>query len=133
MDTADNKRLVQEAFGALADGDSRPLARCLAPDVRWTVSGTTRWSGTFVGRDAVLTDLLRPLAARIAGPVRIRPHRVVAEGDLVVVEGRGDNLTLDGERYDNTYCWVCRMADGKLVDIVEHCDTDLVARVLGDR
>ena len=31
-----------------------------------------------------------------------------------MVECDGDNTTVRGDRYANTYCWVIRLADGKL-------------------
>lgn len=37
--------------------------------------------------------------------------RILADGDHVVVECRGDATTISGERYANTYCFVIRVAD----------------------
>ena len=36
-----------------------------------------------------------------------------------------------GERYDNQYCMVWRIEDGKIKQIKEYCDSALVERVLG--
>ena len=36
-------------------------------------------------------------------------HRLIAVGDYVVVEARGDNVTRTGVRYDNEYCMVWRI------------------------
>ena len=55
----------------------------------------------------------------------------IAEGDYVVVEARGDNVTKSGVRYDNQYCMVWRIEDGKIKEIKEYCDSALVERVLG--
>jgi len=55
----------------------------------------------------------------------------VADGDYVVVESKGDNVTKTGLRYDNDYCMIWRIEDGKIKDIKEYCDSMLVERVLG--
>src|SRR5262249_37765848 len=56
---------------------------------------------------------------------------LIAEGDFVVAEVRGDVLTKRGERYDNEYCIVFRFRGNKIAELVEYCDTDLIERVLG--
>ena len=60
------------------------------------------------------------------------PVRLIAEGDLVVVEARGRNVTQDGKTYNNTYCNVLRLESGKIREWTEYCDTALVDAVLGD-
>ena len=35
--------------------------------------------------------------------------------------------------YNNTYCFVFRLSGGKIREITEYCDTDLIARVLDNR
>jgi len=53
-------------------------------------------------------------------------HRLLADGEYVVVECTGLNTTLDGKAYYNHYCWVCRFAEGQLQEISEYMDTQLV-------
>jgi ketosteroid isomerase-like protein len=48
----------------------------------------------------------------------------------VVVECRGRVTTTSGSPYNNTNCWVCRIADGKLRELTEYLDTELVATAL---
>ena len=58
---ADNKQLIRQVFAELASGSPRPFLDALADDVCWTIRGTTKWSCTFVGKKAVVDELLRPL------------------------------------------------------------------------
>jgi len=60
------------------------------------------------------------------------PVRLIAEGDLVVVEAHGRNVTRTGRTYDNTYCNVLRLEGGKVSEWTEYCDTALIDAVLGD-
>ena len=132
MSSADNKRLMQEIFAALSKGDGKPFRDSLAEDVRWSLMGTTKWSGTYEGKRAVIKELLRPLFAQFADQYPNSAHRFIAEGDYVVVECRGRVTTKSGKPYHNSYCWVCRIADGKLQELTEYMDTALVAAALGD-
>ena len=130
MSTAENKELMRQAFEALGAGDSRPFVDSLADDVRWTITGSTEWSGTYYGKQEVQTRLLGPLVAQFADRYTARAERLIAEDDHVVVEFRGSVITTAGLDYNNTYCYVCRLAGGKVREIREYWDTALAAAVL---
>jgi len=132
MDTASNRQLVQDIFAELALGNSRPLVESMADDFCWTVTGSNRWSGMYKGKQAVLEGIMAQLRSRIEGRIKIIAHRFIAEGDIVVVEARGDNKTKAGKPYNNSYCFVIRLADGKLKEIIEYMDTELVTATMGD-
>jgi uncharacterized protein len=130
--SADNKRLVQRVFAELSSGNPRPFLESLADDVRWRVTGTTRWSRTYEGKQTVLNDLLRPLFSQFATQYTSEARGFIADGETVVVEARGHATTKAGRQFDNLYCYVFRLADGKVKELTEYCDTQLVAEVLGD-
>ena len=132
MEAARNKELLQRIFADLAKGDGRLFIDSMTEEFRWTITGTTKWSRTYDGKDAVIGELLAPLRARIADRIRTVGHHFVAEGDHVVVEARGNNLTTAGKRYDNSYCYVFRLEGGKLAALTEYLDTELVTAALGD-
>jgi len=132
MSASENKQLMQHIFAELAQGNSRPLVESMADDFQWTVAGSSRWSGAFKGKDAVLNQLLGPLRAQIDGRIKTVPLRFIAEDDFVVIEARGNNNTKAGKPYNNHYCFVARLGDGKLREITEYMDTELVSSVLGD-
>jgi hypothetical protein len=130
LTAAENKQLLRTAFDAWATGDIRPLIGAMADDVAWTVSGHNSWSGSFTGKDSVRRDLLGPLGEQFAGTYTSTASRFVAEDDVVVVEARGNVATKAGARYDNQYCFVIRLEAGKIREITEYMDTQLVAEVL---
>ena len=131
MGTPENKQLLQDIFAATARGDSRPLVEAMAEDFRWTIAGNGRWARSYDGKQAVLTELFPVLRERIEGRIKMIPQRIIADGDLVVVEARGDNITKAGGRYDNSYCFVFRLAGGRLAEVTEYMDTELVTAALG--
>jgi ketosteroid isomerase-like protein len=130
MSAAENKQLINHAYDALAKGDGRPFVDLLAEDVRWTIIGNTAWSGTWEGSRSVRTELLDSLFAQFESTYRAQADRVLAEGDWVVIESHGDVIAKSGKPYRNTYCYVCRMEDGKVRELTEYCDTELIAEAL---
>jgi ketosteroid isomerase-like protein len=132
VDTAANKQLIQGVFEEMAGGDGQPFMDALADDVRWTVIGSSAWSRTYEGKPTIVAELMRPLFSQFADQYRAQATRIVAEDDVVVVEARGQVMTKSGQPYNQTYCYVLRLADGRVRELTEYLDTDLVNRVLQD-
>lgn len=131
MNVAANKKLIQQIYTDSANRSGTTFADHLADDVRWIVTGQYSWSRTFEGRDAVLNGLMGHFRSLFDVRPRTVAYNFVAEGDTVVVEAKGDNVTRSGLRYDNDYCMVWRIEDGRIRQIKEYCDSALVEKVLG--
>jgi ketosteroid isomerase-like protein len=127
---SENKELMERVFAGLAKGDGKPFLESMADDFSWTIIGTTEWSRTYDGKQAVRDELLGPLLSQFADRYTNEAVRFIAEDDHVVVECRGHVTTKTGAPYNNTYCWVCRIEDGKLRELTEYLDTELVATAL---
>jgi uncharacterized protein len=132
MGTTENKKLVEQIFAGLAENNARLFVASMADDFRWTVTGATKWSKTYAGKQAVLGELFSVLSSKMAGPIRTVADRILADGDYVVVEAHGSNTTKSGKPYNNRYCFVFRLAEGKLKEVTEYLDTELVSAALGD-
>ena len=132
MSALDNKKLMQDIFAGLANRNGTLFTESMADDFRWINIGSNKWSGTFDGKEAVLRDLLGPLRGKLMKRSRTVAHRFVADGDHVIVEARGDNVTREGKPYNNEYCFVFCLSEGKIKEVKEYADTALVEAVLGD-
>jgi ketosteroid isomerase-like protein len=130
MNAAQNKALLRRIYGELERGNGQPFVDALADDVRWRIIGSTDWSGTWEGKASVRTRLLDPLFAQFATRYRNTAERLIAEDDLVVIESCGDVITKSGQPYRNTYCYVCRLEGGKIRELTEYCDTELLTKAL---
>src|SRR5436190_16334788 len=130
MDAAANKLLVKEIFDQLAQGNGRALSAAMADDFRWTFPGSWSWSGTWAPKQVVLDELLDPLFAQFADRYESHVDLILADEDRVVVQARGRVTTIRGDSYHNTYCYIFRVAGDRLIEVIEHCDTALVERVL---
>jgi ketosteroid isomerase-like protein len=122
---------MQEIFAAVAAGDRTLLVESLADDVTMRGTGQSSWSKTFKGKAALLRELYSYLQTLLAEGRRTIPLRFIADDDHVVVEARGDMKTKAGVRYDNEYCLIYRLKDGRIVEIREYCDWTLTEGVLG--
>lgn len=132
MSAAENKQLLQRVFAELAKGNSQPFVESWADDFCWNVIGTTKWSRSYRGKQAVLDELMKPLFSQFADRYTNTAHRFIAEDDYVVVECRGHVTTQAGKTYNNTYCYVIRLEGGKLRELTDYLDTALVEAALGD-
>ena len=130
MDASDNKRIMRGVFEELAKGNGTPFGELMAEDFCWHITGTTPWSRSYRGKQAVYTELLQPLFAQFAGQYRNTAQRILADGEHVVVECRGEVTTKTGKPYNNRYCYVVRMEDGRMKELTEYFDTELVASAL---
>jgi ketosteroid isomerase-like protein len=97
----------------------------------WRLAGQSSWSKRFAGQEDVRENLLKPLFALFATEYRACAINLVAEGDQVVAEIRGEVQTKSGRRYNNEYCFLFKFHDGKIAEIVEYGDTELLERALG--
>jgi len=136
MSAETNKKLMQEIFAAAGNPDSAVRDRSLfiaslADDAKWVVTGQYSWSRTFTGKESILNDLHGHVRSLLVERVRTIAHRFIADGDHVVVEAKGNNLTRTGARYDNDYCLVFRLENGKIKEIREYCDSVLTEKALG--
>ncbi len=125
-----NKQLMQAIFNALATGNGKPFLNAMADDFCWVIPGHTAWSRRFEGKKAVQDELFRPLFAQFATQYTNRATRFVADDDIVVVECQGQVTTIKGRPYNNNYCYVCRLQDGKLKELVEYMDTQMMDATL---
>jgi ketosteroid isomerase-like protein len=136
MSAIDNKKLMQEIFASAGNPDPTMRDRALfvaslADDATWTVTGQYSWSRSFTGKESILHDLHGHVRSLLVERARTVAHRFMADGDHVVVEARGDNLTRTGVRYDNDYCLVFRLENGKIKEVREYCDSVLTEKALG--
>ena len=79
MTAVENKQLLQNIFAELAQGNSRLLVESMVDDFRWRVTGNTKWSRSYNGKETVLKELLAPLRSMIADRIRTIAHHFIAE------------------------------------------------------
>jgi uncharacterized protein len=131
MNSTDNKQAVVNAYASMAAGNPAPYLELLSHDVSITMFGDHRFARTFKGKDDIYSNLFGPIREVLDGTIRMQVRNVVAEDDLVVVEAQGEARTKDGRNYKNTYCFVFKFENGKIIESREYMDTQLVKATFG--
>ena len=131
MSAAENKELIRNMFAQLSKGNGQAFLDAMADNIRLTIIGSTKFSATFNGKQELANKLLTPLSSQLEGGLTITPDNFIAEGDYVAMQARGNSRTKSGGTYNNTYCQVFRIANGKVQEVTEYLDTELVTKAFG--
>jgi uncharacterized protein len=121
--------IVQASIDALNRGDAAAFIGSFSDDLHFRMPGTTPVSGEtrgIVEFTKVVTDVANYLSVMIT----IKVTNFISCGDWVVTEADGHGVTKAGRDYDNHYCHLWHVKDGKIDKFVEYNDTDLIMRVL---
>lgn len=102
----------------------------LADDLVWTATGHSPVSGTFRGKQAYADNVWRPLDDRLDRWPRAEVRRILADGEWAVVEFRGvGGVGRNGADYTLDYCWVIRVVDDRVREVVGYYDQAKVAEL----
>jgi uncharacterized protein len=118
-----NKQIALHFLQAMSDGDAEGMGRCITPDAETFTKGFGQVSG-WRNRETMLATAA---AFREIVPTGFRPkvHKVVAEGDTVVLEFEGDAELSNGTPYCNQYVFIFTFRDGKIRQLNEYFCTVL--------
>ena len=133
--TATNREIIRQAFEAWRQGTS-PITGVFAPGMVWRIEGHSAVAREYRGTQQFVDEVLAPFGARFAGGEPFRPvtiRGVYADGDTVVVIWDGRGIANDGRPYENSYAWIMKLDNGKVVDGTAFFDSisfdDLWSRV----
>ena len=133
MSTEQNKEIVRRAMAALGRGDYTGFLADADDDLVFTLTGATPFSGTIQGKQAVEEALRGLLGGKLeGGGIAMTIDNLIAEGEYVAEQARGKARTKSGKDYNNTYCRVYRIVDGKVKSILEYLDTELLTAAFSD-
>ena len=128
-----NKQAVRSFFETLSSGDLERVRGLFHEDATWTVAARDiHGAGTHVGRDEIVDGFLAPVRGLFApGDPKVDIQNLVAEGPWVAVEAKGRGHFADGRVYDNTYCFLLELEDGKVRTLREYMDTQYISTLTG--
>lgn len=124
--------LVRRLFAHLERGEADAFFEHVADDVRWTVMGTHPLAGTYHDKQRFREATFGRLNRVLRDGVRLRLVDLIVSGDTAVAELEALSTALDGEPFNNTYCWVMRFDGDRIVAVRAYLDSALVQRVLDD-
>ena len=128
MPQATAKDVVLNAWAAFASRDPARIAAVFTPDAEWiapegnatavALDGPNR----LVGPD-VLVKFITEWVPKLFKDTKIEFERVLEAGDTVIIELRYKALLPNGRPYDNRYCFLFDVEDGRIRRVAEHMDT----------
>jgi ketosteroid isomerase-like protein len=107
-----NEQRIRDFYAARARRDWDAVAGLLADDVRWYEAGAEDYSGSHLGRDAVVA-LLRRLVEVTGGTFALEPLDFVVTADHVATNVRW-HAERESTRVEGNDLAVFRLADGKI-------------------
>jgi len=129
--TEQNKEIIRQAIAALGRGDIDGFLADTTDDFAITVMGTPPGGSTLSGKHNVIAILKKVFGAKIVnGAIPMTIDNFICDGEFVVEQARGKAKTLDGRDYNNMYCRVWRVVDGKIRSLNEYMDTELARACL---
>ncbi len=126
------KATVQRYLDALVAGDTATIRDSFADDAVWSMHSDLPIAGPWKGRDAIVDDFLTEVGGALfePGSVTFEFPLLIADGETVVLEWRVHARTPTGAPYDNEYCGVFIVCDGKICAVREYLDTHYAAETL---
>ena len=132
----ENRALITRWYEALAEGDFEAIFEMHHDDVVYNMVGNTPVSGRIHGKEACCNGMIAQKLLEKLVPGEFRFSKtwtiVAAEGDRVVGLMQGGGPTLNGGNYDQTYCEIFTIRDGKIIEMHNFFDTVLVEECLFD-
>ena len=129
MDTAQNRKLIEDAFNGWTRGDRTAFNDLLADNLRWTVIGNSPVSGSYNSKREFLEGAGARMAEKLATPIQPTLRHVIADNNMVALVFDGRAAGKNGTDYRQTYCWVLRLEDGRIREGTAYLDTELITRL----
>jgi ketosteroid isomerase-like protein len=122
------KDFVLRAWTTFGTADPARVGPLFTADAEWLApagNAAARLLGGhhLVGRERIVAFLTEEFPAVFGTGLSSDVEAVLAEGDTVVLQTRLRSLLPNGRRYDNVYCFLITVRDGRIHRIREHLDT----------
>ncbi len=126
MSVEANKELVKNFWGAFSKGDIKGAFALLSDEVSWLIPGNLpNLSGLRKGKAEIL-NFARGAAKMFPSGLKSEIHRVYGDGNTVLIEMTNRGKLFNGRDYDNEYCFVFEVEEGKIRRVREYVDTQKV-------
>lgn len=125
-----NRAIVDNLYKSFAAGDIPGVLGALAPEIEWTEAEGFPYGGTYVGPEAVLTNVFMKLGTEWEGFSAI-PEQIVDGGETIVSLGNYSGKFLaTGKSMTVPFAHVWTIRDGKAIRFVQYTDTLKVSEAL---
>jgi ketosteroid isomerase-like protein len=126
MSVEQNKELVTKTWNAFVKGDIKTAFANMSDEISWLIPGAIpNLSGLKKGKAGII-DFARNAAKIFPNGLACEIHRVYGDGDTVIMELTNRGKLANGKDYENEYCFVFEVENGKVRRVREYVDTQKV-------
>jgi len=125
-----NKDVVMTAWKKFSTRDPAVIEACFTEDAAWivpernaTALALGRGHVKRLNRQEIAEFVARDFGRVFVSDVNIEVKGVYGDGDTVIVEQRFSAKLPSGKPYENDYCFVFKVRDGKIAEMREYMDT----------
>jgi uncharacterized protein len=130
MTAEEKKELVTRTWAAFGKGDIKAAFANMSDNVSWLVPGNTPGvSGLKRGKDEIL-KFMSGVGDIFPEGLQSEIRKAHCDGDTVIVELTNRGKVRNGKQYENEYCFVFELEDGKIRRIREYADTQKARDIL---
>jgi uncharacterized protein len=129
MDANTTKQIVINAWKAFATRDPAQIEAVFTEDAIWSAppgNATAKALGHDeheLDRAFIVNFMSREFSTLFVADVQSTPRGLIAEGSTAVLETRFHAKLANGRIYDNDYCFVIEVKDGRIHRMREYMDT----------
>ena len=123
---------VRKIFKDLEQGDGAGFFEHVDDKVDWIVEGTHPLAGHYKSKSDFVAGTFAKLAEVLPRGAQLVVEHLLVKDDQAVVELHSLATAKNGLRFDNRYCWVCRFANDRIVEVRAYLDSALVARLFAE-
>ena len=122
------KEVVLNAWAAFASRDPAKVAAVFTPDAEWiapegnatavALDGPSQLAGP-----ALLAKFITEWVPKLFVGTQVQFERVLEAGQTVIIQLRYKAGLVNGRAYDNAYCFLFDVEDGRIRRVTEYMDT----------
>lgn len=122
---SENTEIIRELYAAFAKGDVPGVLAAFDPDIRWIEAQGFPYGGTYIGPEAILTNVFAKLGSEWDGFSAV-PGSFVSDGETIIALGEyGGVYKATGRRFSAPFAHVWVVRDRKVVRFQQYTDTAL--------
>jgi ketosteroid isomerase-like protein len=129
MTPEQNKRAVTDAWKSFASRDRQRIEAVFTEDAEWLAprgNATAVALGApdhMIGPEAIARFLVDDFPRLFVADVAMSFSHLHCDGDTVILEERMRATLAGGRHYDNDYCFVFELREGRIARVREYMDT----------
>jgi len=124
-----SQQIVKNAWKAFATRDPAQIAAVFTEDAEWrapegnATAKALEHTHEMLGREAIVQFLSKEMHRLFVKDLALTFTGLFSDGPVVILEQRLQATLAGGRTYDNEYCFIIELQDGRIHRVREYMDT----------